>query len=86
LLGPDLLKRFQIIDHDCLDKDNLVRLGTTSRGTPVIINRVAAEADHLVLTGCCTYHPWVGWAAGKIYPARNFLDRVHPKESFNDHG
>ena len=65
LLGPELLRRFQIIDHDCLDKANLVHVGTTSRGTPVTINRVAAEADRLVLTGCCTYHPWVGWGGGK---------------------
>jgi len=78
LLGPDLLKRFQIIDHDCLDKDNLVRLGTTSRGTPVIINRVAAEADHLVLTGCCTYHPWVGWGGGKksILPGISSIESI----------
>jgi len=78
LLGPELLKRFQIIDHDCLDKGNLVHVGTTSRGTPVIINRVAAEADRLVLTGCCTYHPWVGWGGGKksILPGISSIDSI----------
>jgi lactate racemase len=78
LLGPELLRRFQIIDHDCLDKDNLVHVGTTSRGTPVIINRVAAEADHLVLTGCCTYHPWVGWGGGKksILPGISSIESI----------
>ncbi len=78
LLGPELLKRFQIIDHDCLDKGNLVHVGTTSRGTPVIINRVAAEADRLVLTGCCTYHPWVGWGGGKksILPGISSIESI----------
>jgi nickel-dependent lactate racemase len=78
LLGPALLERFSIIDHDCLDKSNLVQLGTTSRGTPVIINKVAAEADHLVLTGCCTYHPWVGWAGGKksILPGISSIESI----------
>ena len=78
LLGPELLRRFQIIDHDCLDKDNLVHVGTTSRGTPVIINRVAAEADRLVLTGCCTYHPWVGWGGGKksILPGISSIESI----------
>jgi lactate racemase len=78
LLGPELLRRFQIIDHDCLDKANLVHMGTTSRGTPVIINRVAAEADHLVLTGCCTYHPWVGWGGGKksILPGISSIESI----------
>ncbi|MBP1624588.1 MAG: hypothetical protein H6Q07_2608 [Acidobacteria bacterium] len=65
MLGPDLNRRFKMIDHDCLNKDSLVNLGTTSRGTPITINRIAASADRLVLTGCCTYHPWVGWGGGK---------------------
>jgi lactate racemase len=78
LLGPEMLERFQIIDHDCEDKSNLVQLGTTSRGTPVIINKIAAEADHLVLTGCCTYHPWVGWGGGKksILPGISSIESI----------
>jgi lactate racemase len=65
LLGPELLRRFKITDHDCKNRINLVNLGTTSRGTPITINKMAAQADHLILTGCCTYHPWVGWGGGK---------------------
>ncbi len=78
LLGPSLIQRFQIIDHDCLDKDNLVQLGTTSRGTPVIINRIAAEADRLVLTGSCYYHPWVGYGGGKksILPGISSIESI----------
>ena len=78
LLGPELIKRFRVTDHDCLDKDNMVQLGATSRGTPVIINKIATEADHLVLTGCCTYHPWVGWGGGKksILPGISSIDSI----------
>ena len=78
LLGPSLIQRFQIIDHDCLDKDNLVQLGTTSRGTPVIINKIAAEADRLVLTGSCYYHPWVGYGGGKksILPGISSIESI----------
>jgi nickel-dependent lactate racemase len=77
-LGPALLERFGIIDHDCMDKDNLINLGKTSRGTPVTINKIAAEADHLVLTGCCTYHPWVGWGGGKksILPGISSIESI----------
>ena len=77
-LGTALLERFEIIDHDCMDKDNLVNLGETSRGTPVTINRIAAEADRLVLTGCCTYHPWVGWGGGKksILPGISSIEAI----------
>ena len=65
MLGPELSRRFKMTDHDCLDKSSLVNLGTTSRGTPVTINKIAANADRLILTGGCTYHPWVGWGGGK---------------------
>jgi lactate racemase len=65
LLGPELARRFKMVDHDCLDKNSLANLGTTSRGTPILINKIAANADRLVLTGGCTYHPWVGWGGGK---------------------
>ncbi len=77
-LGKALLERFGIIDHDCMDKANLVPLGKTSRGTPVTINRIAAEADHLILTGCCTYHPWVGWGGGKksILPGISSIESI----------
>ncbi len=77
-LGAELLQRFEVIDHDCMDKSNLVALGRTSRGTPVIINKLAAEADRLVLTGCCTYHPWVGWGGGKksILPGISAIESI----------
>jgi lactate racemase len=83
MLGPDLSRRFKMFDHDCLDKDSLVTLGTTSRGTPITINKIAANADRLVLTGCCTYHPWVGWGGGKksLLPgiaAFESIQRNHP--------
>jgi nickel-dependent lactate racemase len=65
ILGPELAKRFSLIDHDSEDKSKLVFLGTTKRETPVYINKMAMEADHLIITGCCTYHPFVGWGGGK---------------------
>jgi nickel-dependent lactate racemase len=78
LLGPQLVHRFQIIDHDCMDRDSLVYLGKTIRGTPIVINKIAADSDHLVLTGCCTYHPWVGWGGGKksILPGISSIESI----------
>jgi nickel-dependent lactate racemase len=66
LLGH-LADRFQVIDHDSCNKDNLVYLGETTFGTPVSINKTAMECDHIVLTGGVVYHFLAGWAGGKKY-------------------
>jgi nickel-dependent lactate racemase len=65
LLGTDLYKRFKVIDHDCHDKNNLVYLGETSYKTPVWVNKIAMECDHIVITGGIVYHFLVGFSGGK---------------------
>jgi len=65
LLGDKLYGKFNIIDHDCNDQDNLVYLGKTSFGTPVSINKKAMECDHIIITGGIVYHFLVGWSGGK---------------------
>jgi nickel-dependent lactate racemase len=67
LLGPELADRFQVIDHNCNDQENLVYCGKTSFGTPVWLNKIAMECDHLVLTGGIVYHFLAGWSGGKKY-------------------
>lgn len=71
LLGPDLAERFTVIDHKCEDAGELVFLGTTSYGTPVEVNRLALECDHLILTGGIVYHFMAGWGGGRkaVLPA-----------------
>lgn len=41
LLGEKLSKRFEVLDHDSFDEENMVYLGDTSYGTPVIVNKKA---------------------------------------------
>ncbi len=65
LLGDELYDKFEITDHDCNNKENLVNLGNTSFGTPVEINKKALECDHIVLTGAIVFHLLVGWGGGK---------------------
>jgi lactate racemase len=65
LLGEKLSSRFTVIDHDCLDDDMNVYIGTTSFGTPVRLNRHALECDHVVITGAIVYHFLPGWSGGK---------------------
>lgn len=65
LLGEKLAGRFNVIDHDCLDEANLVYLGQTSYGTPVKVNRIAMNCDHIVITGAIVFHLLAGWGGGK---------------------
>lgn len=50
----------------CVDSDPLdcVRLGVTSRGTPVDITRAVAEADRKICLGNIEYHYFAGYSGG----------------------
>ncbi|MDF2545431.1 MAG: hypothetical protein K0R93_329 [Anaerosolibacter sp.] len=65
LLGDALKDRFKVIDHDCFDEENLVYLGHTTFGTPVKVNKIAMDCDHIVLTGAIVFHLLAGWGGGK---------------------
>ncbi len=65
ILGPGLAGRFRFVDHDCRDAGSMVYLGTTTRGTRVELNRLAVEADHVILTGAIVFHLLVGYGGGK---------------------
>lgn len=64
LVGKDAVERVLVVDHNCL-ADNLVSYGSTSRGTPVRINKEVAQADRLILTGGIVYHFLAGYGGGK---------------------
>lgn len=46
------------------DPDDCVHYGTTSRGTPVDITRVVAEADRRICLGNIEYHYFAGYSGG----------------------
>nr|QNO51784.1 hypothetical protein PFGANNDM_00019 [Methanosarcinales archaeon ANME-1 ERB6] len=56
--------QFNLEIHDCDAKDQ-VFVGTTSRGTPVMLNRSYVEADVKILTGDITLHYYAGFGGGR---------------------
>lgn len=58
------------VNHDGADREQLVTLGTTSRGTPVTVNRALLDADLVVATGCIIPHYFAGYGAGSkaVFP------------------
>jgi len=60
-LSPEIRRRFNAINHDVNDT---VRLGTTSRGTPVEFFRPVVEADVRICLGNLEYHYFAGFSGG----------------------
>jgi nickel-dependent lactate racemase len=69
-LPPELVDGMVVVDHDGHRDDDLVAVGTTTRGTPVRLHRCAVEADLVVATGCLRPHYFAGFGAGikAIFP------------------
>jgi nickel-dependent lactate racemase len=77
----DQYEKFHITIHNCDAKD-LVYLGTTSKGTPVRLNKTYVNADIRVLTGDITLHYYAGFGGGRksILPgisARETIKKNH---------
>lgn len=57
-------------NHDAKDPTRLVRLGRTSLGTEIAVNRSFMEADLKITTGDVEYHQFCGYGGGSkgVYP------------------
>ena len=78
LCSQEVYKRVRIFNHDAFDTKNMVDLGKTSRGTPVAVNRLVAEADRVILTGGVIYHYMAGFGGGRksIVPGVSSLKTI----------
>ncbi len=65
IAGDEACRRVRVYDHRARESAEMVYLGNTSRGTPVLINRKVVEADRVILTGGIVYHFLAGWGGGK---------------------
>jgi nickel-dependent lactate racemase len=65
MVGVENLTRFKVINHNCLDEDNLVFIGETQGGVPIWINRSVAEASFRIATGVITPHHSAGYSGGR---------------------
>jgi nickel-dependent lactate racemase len=57
--------RDKILVHDAKKDEDMVFIGTTSRGTEVKINKVAMEADKIVIIGSTEPHYFSGYTGGR---------------------
>ncbi len=64
LVTDSVYDRIRVQNHDCRT-DDLVLLGTTSFGTEVSVNGIAARADLCLCLGAATYHVMAGFGGGR---------------------
>lgn len=69
-IPAQLLRGATVINHDGHRSEDLVDVGTTSRGTPVRVHRCVVETDLTIVTGCIKPHYFAGFGAGAkaIFP------------------
>jgi lactate racemase len=64
MLSRGVLDRCRVVNHNCLDESTLLSVGSTSRGTPIRLNRLWLESDLRVTTGFVEPHFFAGFSGG----------------------
>lgn len=75
-VGDELFRRIRVLNHDIND---VVYLGETSRGTPVEVFRIVAEADFRICVGNVEFHYFAGFSGG----AKAIMPGVASKRAVN---
>jgi nickel-dependent lactate racemase len=78
MLGRDILSRYRVVNHDSRTGSTLERVGTTSTGVQVFLNRIWLEADVRITTGFVEPHFFAGFSGGPkmVAPGLAGLDTV----------
>jgi nickel-dependent lactate racemase len=67
LAGDYCTKRVKILNSAGLNKDRLVNIGTTYKGTSLFVTKEAWEADHIIIFGGILHHMLAGFGGGRKY-------------------
>ena len=65
ILTPFIAQRIKTLDHGPRDLMQIVRMGETSGGIPIELNRALREYDRIVLIGGVTFHYFAGFTGGR---------------------
>ncbi len=65
IVGKDFIDEVKVINHDPWAHQKLVRLGSTSYGTPVEVNSTVYEADLKIAVGKIEPHEFAGFSGGR---------------------
>jgi len=82
MVGAEILEEHSVVFHDA-ESPEMVSFGETSRGIPIRINRLVAEADFKISTGFIEPHFFAGFSGGR----KSIMPGVSAEESIREnHG
>lgn len=61
-VGDEMFRRIRVCNHEWCDPQALVDLGTSSQGTPLLVNRAVVEADVVIGLGTIVPHHIPGFS------------------------
>ncbi len=64
MLGAKVFDTYKAVTHDPYDMNNLVEIGKSALGDPIVLNRCVAEADVVVDIGLVHPQPSAGYSSG----------------------
>lgn len=64
IFPDDFSKGIKIVQHDCRNGKELTYIGETKRGTPIFVNKLVADAEHIIVCGTMTHHYFAGYGGG----------------------
>lgn len=65
ILTPFIAQRIKTLDHDPRDLAQIIRLGETSGGIPIELNRTLTMYDRVILVGGVNFHYFAGFTGGR---------------------
>jgi nickel-dependent lactate racemase len=78
MVGPDILARYRIVNHDAENRAGLLPVGTRNDGHPVLLAREYVEADKRIALGFIEPHFMAGFSGGYkgVFPAIADIDSI----------
>ena len=81
-VGKDVSSRLKMYNSTCTKQEDFEYFGTTSRGTPVWLNKHICHVDHVILTGTIVHHYFSGYGGGRKANLTAAMDTVRVNHSF----
>ena len=83
-VGEEVSSRLKMYNSTATKDEDFEYFGTTSRGTPVWINKHLCHVDHVILTGTIVHHYFSGYGGGRkaILPGCAAMETVRVNHSF----